>query len=267
MATFSINIDPIPPAWYYETFDMFQHATDCNVLITSEHTVGLTQRGENVADRWIFSSIDNPYQYDNKYLKITNMYSTHPNTFYMEYNGVPIPNASFEPDNPQVVIDVQYVASGYPIPGLKFKFVDHNPDDGGSISFQVSMERVSDSVEGLWVYPRFNSQNIDCTPPPEPEIFQESGISDQCHTSGTWRVAVPPGSSRWVTITSNDQFGTTDLAEEITVDTVYQLDVFGETNGPYTTFSNVTLATRLYSTSTTIIDSIQIARAHTGTTC
>lgn len=266
MATFNINIDPIPPAWYYETFYLFPHDS-CETLVNQEFSVGLFQRGENAADTWVFSGVDHPYQNDNKYLKITNMYSTHPTTFYMEYNGVPIPNGSFDPDNPQVVIDVQFVPAGYPIPGLKFKFSGHDPDDGGNISFQVSMERVSDGVEGLWVYPRFNSQNLVCEPDPVQEIFQVSGYTDSCGSYGTWTVTVPNGSTRYVEIISNDAFGTTSASQTISVDTDFDIEVLGEITGPYNNFSNCTLRTKLNAASNQIIDSVTIARAHSGSYC
>ena len=268
MATFNINIQPIPPAWYTENFDMFRHE-NCDNLINSTHTVGTLKDGENQADRWIFSTMDTLDRYDNQTLQITNMYSTHPDSFFMEYNGVKIPNGSFEPDEPQLVIDVQFINPGIIIPGLLFRFVDHDADSGGNISFQVSMTKTpaAGGYTGLWVYPRFNSQNLQCEPPVQPqEIFQQSYDITSCETTGVYNVVVPQGSSRWVTIESNDSFGQAPIAEEIFADKQYTITVTGET-GDYSVGSHSTLSTRLYSASSTVIDSVQVGRGHGGTTC
>lgn len=267
MANFDLNIQPIPPAWYTETFYMFPFDSDCGELVTSTHTVGTLKAGEDVADVWIFSTIDHPYKYDNRYLKISNMYSSHPDNYYLEYNGVKIPNGTFDPDNPQVVIDIYLLAVGAAIPGLLFKFVNHDPDGGAYISFQVSMERESDGIEGMWVFPRFNTQNIVCEPDPEPEIIANDSSADNCSTNLNVTVLCPVNSSRFVEIIPNDGFGTVASTTTITANRDFDLAILGETVGTYTTFSNVTITTRLSESSSTIIDSMQITRAHNGTTC
>lgn len=263
MATFNINIQPIPPAWYSETFYLFPHATDCPAeIISRTYNVGVWQRGENVADTWIFANVEGN---DNKFLKITNMYSTNPGSYYMQYNGVPIPNGSFEPDQPQVVIDISLVPSGYPIPGLEFVFLNHDTNNGGNISFQVSIERPN-GEEGAWVYPRFNSQKVRCEPPPPPEIFQNSFTAGNCSSVANVRVEPAAGITRWVRIIPNDNYCTAAWEGPVTGPQNFDLAILGET-GNYTTFSNVIIATYANEFSNTIIDSYSLARPHTGIIC
>jgi hypothetical protein len=264
MATFSINIEPITPAWYTEMYYLFRWEDKCPAnIVSGEYTVGFSPQGVDFSDTYVFSNVINGT--DDRLLKITNMWATHPDSFWMEYNGIKIPNGTFEPDEPQVVIDIEHVPTGNPIPGLKFVFLNHDTDIGANISFQASVRKNS-GTEGFWVYSRYSSENISCEPPPPPEVFQNTYSATDCSTTANVRVEPPTGLTRWIKITSNDSFGPTAWQGPVTGVQNFDLTILGKA-GDYITFSSVTLAVYLSSTSNTIIDSYTLARPHIGVLC
>lgn len=265
MATFNINIDPIPPAWYTENYHLFQHE-DCNPNYSARFSVGLWPAGEMAANTWIFSSVDPGFYGVKKSLRMGNFYSRDPLKFYFEYNGVPIGNTENLVDEPEITIDTEFLGQGEAIPGLFIVFNGWNTDQGGSLSAQMQMTDNQDKP-GAWVYSRYNSQDVKCAPASEPEISIVSSTSNGCSSQTTVEVAVAAGSSRYVRIIPNDEFGTAAWEGTITETTQFALAIVGDSNGQYTTYSNLLITTSLDSLSTITIDSYQMARAHIGVTC
>lgn len=265
MANFNINIDPIPPAWYTENYHLFQHA-DCDADYNASFSVGLWPGNSGDADVYMFASVDNTFSFDKNALHLGNFYSAKPANFYFEYNGVPIGNTDNFVDEPELIIDTQFLPNGAAIPGLFIVFNGWNTDDGGTLSCQAQMTDQND-VLGAWVYSRFNSQNVQCAPAYEPEIFIVSSTTDGCSTQVTAEVRVSAGSSRYVRIIPNDEFGTSAWEGTITATTQFDLAVLGIPDGQYTNFSNLLITTSFNDLSTITIDSYQMARAHNGTTC
>jgi hypothetical protein len=270
MANFTVNIMLPAPSWNGPGYHLFD-VDGCTPIMDFEQPLGMwpgsIPTGQGV---FVYSNLYMPSPLVYSTLHIYNLNSTALGTFYLEYDGVkmlPAVDPEGDPENPMFTIDVLGIAPGADIPGLKLIFDTHNASGASDLLTFDSYTKDQNGWQSWIVQSSYSITSGICEPQQETSIIETYAEITPCQTYSRITVPSPNPFTRWVEIVANDSFGTVLAGHTISVETDYELWVYGDTSGPNNTYSSVSLNIYANENDSSIIDFYTLRRNHNGTYC
>ena len=265
MAGFTVNIGAQIVEKYVVTANALFSAKDCVVPTDKEHTIGLIENTLVLSPAYhLLTGYSDASSW--KTLKIKNIVYSHPTTVYLSDTLTKIPEAG------ATVYDFNITgqAVDIAIPNLTMTYNNYTPVQNATITFDLAIENLALEV-GLYTTVTLLINYVQCAPVSQGDLIIAIIADNTCSIQHSVNVIVPLESTRFVVVSSIDNFGITSdttTGETISVDTLYNLEIDASNTGePYSVLSQVSLKVYNDSGMSVLIDSHIITREHQGNIC